>query len=229
MESEKDKKSPSKQDTTLSQTIHKLNDAWVFWYAPRGKRAPVTDKYIEHLNKIGEFDSVEGFFRFYTFLKRPADIDVDNKLMLFRRGANPVWEDWPEGGCWILQFKKNENEIMNQKWELLLFSCIGEQFEDPLNLIGVVISIRAKRNIIELWLRNGKDESKRVRVGEKIRACLDLDPLNLTFYFQELNTALQKQSLLRNAETYTFVRTPMETPMTGPRKDSKDIPQFNLD
>jgi hypothetical protein len=41
-----------------------------------------------------EFDSLEGFFSLYCFLKRPSEIPLDHKLMLFRKGkgCKPMWE-----------------------------------------------------------------------------------------------------------------------------------------
>jgi len=71
---------------------------------------------------------------------------------------------------------------------------IGEEFEEddkPFNVLGVVLSIRAKRNILEIWIRDGNDEKMRIGVGEKLREVLGLNPNNLTFYFKVHSKSLQ--------------------------------------
>ena len=74
---------------------------------------------------------------------RPSEIPTDNKLMLFRSRCKPLWEEYPNGGSWIMSFKKKNLEELNHKWELILFACIGEMFETT-QLIGVVLSRRTK-------------------------------------------------------------------------------------
>ncbi len=72
-------------------------------------------------------------------------------------------------------------------------NLIGEQFEDDenFNIIGVCLSIRSKRNILEIWLRNGKDEKLRLIVGEKLREILDMNPNNLIFFFKDNEKSLK--------------------------------------
>ena len=78
---------------------------------------------------------------------------------------------------------------MNRRWESLLLACIGEQI-DKSNIIGIVLSKRNKRNLLELWIKN-RDEDSKVRLGERLRILLELDPQNLTFYFKEHSKSLQ--------------------------------------
>ena len=88
-----------------------------------------------------------------------------------------------------MQIKKKELEILNRRWESLLLACIGEQI-DRNNIIGIVLSKRSKRNLLELWIKN-RDEESKVKLGEKLRILLELDPQNLTFYFKEHSKSLQ--------------------------------------
>ena len=73
-------------------------------------------------------------------------------------------------------------------------ACIGEQI-DKSNIIGVVLSKRSKRNLLELWMKN-RDEDSKVKLGEKLRILLELDPQNLTFYFKEHSKSLQVKIFL---------------------------------
>jgi len=74
-----------------------------------------------------------------------------------------------------------------------LLSCIGEQLEEKkdIQVVGVVLSIRSKRNLLEIWLNNGHDDDKRIKIGERLREVLDLEPKNLTFYFKDHARSLQ--------------------------------------
>ena len=68
-----------------------------------------------------------------------------------------MWEEFTNGGTWIIHFKKREGELLNKKWEALLLACIGEEFEDN-NVIGVVLSIRERRNLLELWIKERSED-----------------------------------------------------------------------
>lgn len=55
--------------------MSKLNDTWIFWYAPRGRKAKGgAENYDSNLKKLGEFNTVEDFFGFYCYMKRPSDV-----------------------------------------------------------------------------------------------------------------------------------------------------------
>lgn len=43
---------------------------------------------------------------------------------MFRKGSRPMWEDFMDGGTWIIHFKRREWEILNKKWESLLLGTI---------------------------------------------------------------------------------------------------------
>ena len=108
---------------------HKLKNTWSFWYSPRGKNSkPESNKNYEmNLTKLGDVKTVEEFLSFYCFLKKPSEIPVDHKVIIFRDGRKPCWEEWPNGGCWILAVKKKEDPHQyNLKWERLVFAAVAE-------------------------------------------------------------------------------------------------------
>lgn len=78
-------------------------------------------------------------------------------------------------------------------------------------MIGVVLSLRERRNLLEIWLKD-RVENEKIRIGEKLRVVLDMDPNNLTFFFKEHSRSLTQRSTMKGAESYTFVKTPLETP-----------------
>ena len=99
-------------------------------------------------------------------------------------------------------------------------------------MVGLVLSVRAKKNLIEIWLKNCREETERVKTGEKIRELLELEPINLVFYFKEHQKSLKEGSTLRGVEHYSFISTPIETPISTPlqgtQKVKEPIPEISL-
>ena len=109
-------------------------------------------------------------------------------------------QDSPEGGIVILKIKKEDN--IDKMWESVLFALIGkyklvaqlnltflvnsagEQFEEP-NVIGASLSLRTKERLLQVWLRDGRNDRVRTNVSNKIRHFLALDPANVTLYYKE--------------------------------------------
>lgn len=61
---------------------------------------------------------------------------------------------------------------------------IGEQFEEP-QVIGMGLSLRTKERLLEVWLKDGRNEKVRLNVSNKLRQILNLDPDNVTLYYKE--------------------------------------------
>ena len=196
---------------------HPLRSSWTFWYSPRGRNsAPESSKNYEvNLTNLGTCKTAEEFFSYYCHLRKPSEILNDHKMIIFREGLKPCWEEWPEGGCWILQVKKKEESwVFNSKWEKLIFSLVAEEMNQI--VIGIVLSVRHKKNLIEIWLSSVKDENQMIKVGEKIREILDLEPEKLVFYFKEHQKSLLEGSTLKGVDHYYFITTPNETPVGTP-------------
>lgn len=130
-------------------SMYQLQNEWTYWYSPRGKNSKPNAKkdYESNITKLGDMSTLEEFFSFYCYIKKPSEIPVDHKVILFRKGFLPCWEKWPEGGCWILQIKKKEDpHSYNLKWEKVVFASIAEEFGK--NVVGLVLSVRQKKNLI---------------------------------------------------------------------------------
>ncbi|CAL1163848.1 unnamed protein product [Cladocopium goreaui] len=89
-----------------------------------------SEQYMEGLKQLGSFNTVEGFYRHYSFLLRPSELPRDHNVLLFRKGYRPMWEEFPEGGCWIIRIKRKASQnYVNRMWENLLLAFIGEESE----------------------------------------------------------------------------------------------------
>lgn len=90
-------------------------------------------------------------------------------------------------------------------WESLLLSLISEQFEEP-RVIGMALSLRTKERLLEVWLKDGRNEKVRTNVSNKLRQSLNLDPENVTLYYKEHQKSIKDQSTMKNAEGFKFMK-----------------------
>lgn len=185
-----------------NEEIHHLNSTWNFWYASRKEKdhnIPYTDRLI----KISEFDNLELFLQYYSYIKPVNEIERNTDIGIFKKGYEPLWESCPDGACWFLRFKKTDSPIdINFKWEKLIFAMIGEQLDEP-NILGSVLSIRGRETIIELWFNYFKYEKIKNTLAQKLRVVLQIDS-NYNIYFKDNEKSLMDKSTIRNAETYSF-------------------------
>ena len=178
-----------------------LNSKWVFWYASR-KEQDHHIIYDERLKKLAEFQDLQNFFHYYSYLKPVWDIDRHVDISLFKEGYKPCWESCQDGGCWFIRFKKTDDvKEIDTIWENMLFSLVSEQFEEA-NTLGCVLSIRGRETIIELWFNYFKYEQIKSGLLRKMESILGI-PKNTVIYFKDNEKALIDNSTLRNAETYT--------------------------
>lgn len=70
-------------------------------------------------------------------------------------------------------FRKSDHSSINLSWEVLLLALIGEEFEDY-NVVGMLLSTRNKKDLIELWVKDNSEE-KKMRIGEKLCMLLNID------------------------------------------------------
>ena len=194
----------NKINQVSSTSEHKLNSTWCFWYASR-KIQDHSTPYTDRLKKFAEFSTVEDFFRYYVYLKSASEIDRNTDISLFKSNYQPLWESCPNSGCLFVRFKKNDDPIqLDLDWEKLLFSLIGEQFQEP-TILGTTLSIRGRETIIELWFDYNKNEKLKTAVGHKMKTILNLDK-NMMIYFKDNSLSIQDKSTLKNAETYNMAK-----------------------
>ena len=72
---------------------------------------------------------------------------------------------------------------------------IGEQFEEP-KVIGLGLSLRTKERLLQVWIKDGRNEKVRTGVSNKLRQILQLDPDSVTLYYKEHQKSI-KVSLVR--------------------------------
>lgn len=68
------------------------------------------------------------------------------------------------------------------------------------------LSLRTKERLIEIWLKDGRNERVRANVSNKLRQLLGLDPESVTLYYKEHQKSIKDQSTMKNAEGFKFMK-----------------------
>jgi len=198
---------------------HPLETAWTFWYDKRSSDRKDSQDYSDGLKQLGTFNTVEDFYRHYSHVLRPSDLPYGVNVHCFRKGYKPMWEEFPDGGCWILRVKKKASRnYLNFMWESLLMACVGEDFKIP-DVVGCVVSTRFKDDILAVWNLQNSNHQARFKIGEKLKNILDLDE-NTLIQYKDHMSSMKDFSTYRNAKNYMF-----SSPGQGPANAPADAPE----
>jgi len=186
--------------------VHQLATPWTFHFDKKLPKPANFKNYAQNLQKLGKFDTLEGFWKHYSNLKSPDAIPNGHNLFMFRHSLTPAWEVFPKGGTWIIKVRK-KNGVINRLWEELLFACVGEMFEASSDIVGVMLSIRNRDDLLSVWNKdNVKDPEVRFKIGEKLREILNLDESTQVEY-KHFKSAIKDGSSFRNAKAYMYAAT----------------------
>eukprot|EP01063_Lacrimia_lanifica_P026740 TRINITY_DN3653_c0_g1_i1.p2 TRINITY_DN3653_c0_g1~~TRINITY_DN3653_c0_g1_i1.p2 ORF type:complete len:181 (+),score=79.29 TRINITY_DN3653_c0_g1_i1:54-596(+) len=167
----------------MSDKKHPLEHKWTMWYDSR-KTAVDTGRWEDNLQKVSDFAAVEDFWSIYNHIKRPNALEYGANYHVFKSGIKPMWEDEANkvGGRFILSGTKKDSDRLNDMWELLLLSMIGEYLEDevtPLaggvgHVTGAVLGRRKAGTKIAVWCRDSKADEALKQLESRLRSVLRL-------------------------------------------------------
>ena len=185
----------------------KLDSGWALWYDKKGASKTSTQEFRQKLQKLGSFDSIEGFWRLYLHVKRPSQLENNVNLYLFRDNQlPPMWESYPRGGCWILKVKKKTlaggPSVLGKLWQDMVLALVGEQFEEP-DVVGISICIRTNEDLISVWNADNRNEEIKMRIGEKLKIILDLE-LSTVIEYKSHADSMRDLSSFRNTKSFVY-------------------------
>jgi translation initiation factor 4E len=74
----------------------------------------------------------------------------------------------------------------------------------------MALSLRTKERLLEVWIKDGRNEKVRTNVSNKLRQVLNLDPDSVTLYYKEHMKSIKDQSTMKNAEGFKFMKAPKQ-------------------
>jgi len=192
-----------------------LQSRWSVWYDKKQSNDSKQQKnnkeaWKQNLHKVGDFNTVLSFWRYYAWTKKPSDLEKGTSLYVFRGDVEPMWESFPNGGCWFIRFDRNHvaSGVIDRVWEELLLAVVGEQFRTP-ELAGVSLAARQNQNrvshIISIWNKDSRiKQAAKFRIGERLKVLLHL-AADSTIEYKMFSKAIEDGSTYRGAQPYTYV------------------------
>jgi translation initiation factor 4E len=187
--------------------------------------AAETHDYEAGLTVIGEFATVESFCRYWNWLKPPSKLERNANYHLFKTGIKPMWEDPANanGGKWVLTMRSNA-PLLDRCWAWAAMALVGEELDDGDEVCGVVVSLRAKVDRIQLWTRSREDVERLNGIARRMVKILDVseaDGIGLEFQFNSdarppPNKFLSIQAVPQTGYRASFRNSPATGPGEGP-------------
>ncbi|KDO24377.1 hypothetical protein SPRG_10455 [Saprolegnia parasitica CBS 223.65] len=177
-----------------------IQNSYCFWYMKKNTGGKAAESYEKSIKELGEFKTVQGFWRLYNYLIRPNELSNTTDYHLFKTGIKPMWEDAANrrGGKWMIRIRKG---VSSRYWEDLVLAIIGEQFDVGNEICGAVMSIRYNEDIISLWNRNADNNEACYRIRDTMRKLLNL-PQFVVLEYKRHDTSLNDNSSFRNTTVW---------------------------
>jgi translation initiation factor 4E len=104
---------------------------------------------------------------------------------MFKAGIKPMWEDPANasGGKWVLTMKANP-ALLDRCWSWAAMALVGEELDEGDEICGIVVSLRAKVDRIQIWTRSKQDVEKLNGIAKRMVKILDIseaDSIGLEF------------------------------------------------
>lgn len=144
-----------------------LQHSWTFWEHRKGG----DHEYGNNMHNLGDFNTVEGFWRFYNNIPKPSTVfttstethkfadRVVEGFGLFKTGIRPEWEDKANmhGGEFFCR-KHFSPQDLDETYENMVLGLVGESIDPNDEITGVRIVDKSKGDRvlyrIELWFRS---------------------------------------------------------------------------
>jgi len=186
---------------------HPLENEWSFWYDKRpaaGKRLRgEQESYESNLREIGNFGTVEDFWRYYNHMMKPSKIENNSNYHFFKKGIKPMWEDSnnAKGGKWILTIK-GDRGLVDTLWENVVLALVGETLGVEDEICGAVFSKRKNGDRIAVWNRNRENDTAIVTLGRQLKALIGPDAQRVQSSYQNHEDSMKTGASYTNPSRY---------------------------
>mmetsp|Transcript_20166 Transcript_20166/g.77198 ORF Transcript_20166/g.77198 Transcript_20166/m.77198 type:complete len:538 (-) Transcript_20166:35-1648(-) len=135
-----------------------LKDAWTFWYDEQPHKGMTHSEYENSVVRIGTFDTIQAFWRYYNNIVDPAVFPAYSNLRMFKANIKPLWEDPANsnGGKWTISVPKGQT---GKCWIRVILFVIASQLTHIDDVCGIVLSVRPQKDTIQIWNRSASNEA----------------------------------------------------------------------
>ncbi|KAL3582604.1 hypothetical protein D5086_016936 [Populus alba] len=144
---------------------HKLDRKWTFWFDNQSKQGAAWGTCLRKVFK-------------------PSKLPGNADFHLFKDGIEPKWEDpvCASGGKWSVTSSRKAD--LDTMWLETLMALIGEQFDEPDEICGVVASVRQRQDKLALWTKAAANEAAQMSIGRKWKEIIDVND-KITYSFHD--------------------------------------------
>jgi translation initiation factor 4E len=159
-----------------------LESEWTFYFELGQPKGMTKEAYEDNMKTLGSFHTVQDFWRYWNNMADVTKLPENSNLRLFKYGIRPTWEDVANqrGGKYTIICPKEDTMPI---WMNLVLSVIGSQFSYMDDVCGVVLSVRAKDNLINLWNKDSHDQEKIDTTFQQIKQSCNLDD-SINLYYK---------------------------------------------
>ncbi|RIA85290.1 translation initiation factor eIF 4e-like domain-containing protein [Glomus cerebriforme] len=173
---------------------HPLQHKWTMYYDSKpvttpGPKTPTgKHTYEENLQTIGTFDTVQSFCRYFNWVKKPSQLEINTNFHIFKDKIKPMWEDPANanGGKWVISMKSTQ--LLDRCWTWLVYALVGEELDENDDICGAVMSRRVRGDRIAVWVRDKDNVPVINGIGRRLLKILDLQNekgIGMDFQFNE--------------------------------------------
>ncbi|CAG8807215.1 24577_t:CDS:2, partial [Racocetra persica] len=137
--------------------------------------------YEENLQTIGTFDTVEAFCRYFNWVKKPSQLELNTNFHIFKDKIKPMWEDPANanGGKWVISMRNPP--LLDRCWTWLVCALVGEELDENDDICGA-------GDRIAVWVRDKDNVGVINGIGRRLLKILDLQNekgIGMDFQFNE--------------------------------------------
>jgi len=142
-----------KRETTAGTPLLRQ---WTFWYLIPDRFTIKSANWDEFLHRLADFETIEEFWGILNSIEKASLLPKGCRYYVFKRGIRPLWEDRNNAGGIELSIEhviaKSKKEKINDRFEDVVLSLIGETIAHSEHINGIEFTIRTDKFRMNLWV-----------------------------------------------------------------------------
>ena len=147
---------------------HALNRSWTLYFDTfqlhnSFRDEMIYDTWVDNIDSVYEFDSVEKFWRLYNNINKPGEMWQKSSYYLFQN--KPIL-----GGDILLNITDTNVEDINRIWLHLVLALVGETIVNSNKIQGISLKCNKKYYTMEIYMCKQDKQDKQDLYKKNIEA-----------------------------------------------------------
>lgn len=174
-----------------------LQSEWDIYFDGGSTRGMSDQDWENRVKKIGSFDSVQLFWRYWNNLPF-AQLPIGSSMRFFKTGIEPNWDD-PQnqnGGKWVLKPTQAPEQLFSD----VTLALIGGAFPSAASVCGVIYSIKPKGVVLSIWNSDASDKTQVNAIAHELRQMCNLSDSGVLQYMDHKGTMKFNETIRQKAK-----------------------------